>query len=287
MDTKRFAGEIGPEDYEEPRCPLCMEKPGDEAAVHSIDMRRVTEKLDEYMSRKDYGAAERHLDFWLGEARLGNDKRGEFSVWNERMGFFRKTQNEEKAFEAAEKALALVPVLGYENAISGATCYINSGTVFEAFGKPERALPLFEDAKRIYEQNLSGADPRLGGLYNNMALCYVANKRFGEAHRCYKMALDVMGKVPGGSLEQAITYLNMANAVEDEHGLEKGEKKIGQLLDLAEDLLNRCDPDKDEGIAPGYYAFVCEKCAPTFDYYGYFLTAKKLLSRADEITKSL
>ena len=33
----------------------------------------------------------------------------------------------------------------------------------------------------------------------------------------------------------------------------------------------------------GYYAFVCEKCAPTFSYYGYFLTAEKLTGRAEEI----
>ena len=33
----------------------------------------------------------------------------------------------------------------------------------------------------------------------------------------------------------------------------------------------------------GYYAFVCEKCAPTFDYYGYFLIADDLNERAKAI----
>ena len=31
----------------------------------------------------------------------------------------------------------------------------------------------------------------------------------------------------------------------------------------------------------GYYAFVCEKCAPTFEYYGYFLAAQDLNERAE------
>ena len=79
-------------------------------------------------------------------------------------------------------------------------------------------------------------------------------------------------------LKQAITCLNRANAVEDEFGLEDGESRIFDLLDQASDLL-------DDPAAPrdGYYAFVCEKCAPTFSYYGYFLAAEELSKRAEKI----
>ena len=88
----------------------------------------------------------------------------------------------------------------------------------------------------------------------------------------------MMGKVPGGAQEQAITYLNMANAVEEELGMERGEKRIFEYLDKAEALLNSPDVPRD-----GYHAFVCEKCAPTFGYYGYFLTQQELNKRAEEI----
>ena len=48
--------------------------------------------------------------------------------------------------------------------------------------------------------------------------------------------------------------------------------------DQAEELLDT------EGIPhDGYYAFVCEKCEPTFRYYGYFLYANELKKRAEEI----
>ena len=33
----------------------------------------------------------------------------------------------------------------------------------------------------------------------------------------------------------------------------------------------------------GNYAFVCEKCAPTFHYYGYFLWGAELEERARAI----
>lgn len=291
MKLLRYEGPVDPADYEEPRCPLCMESPADEERVHSIDMRRVMEKLDEYQSRKDYAAAERHLEFWLGEARLGNDKRGEFAVRGEQIGFYRKRGEETKCFSCISEALRLMTKLGYEDSISGATCYVNCGTAAHAFGKHEEAMEFFERAKIIYDKHLPENDARLGGLYNNMALACVARKRFGEAHACYTRALDIMEHVPGGQPERAITLLNMANAVEEEHGMERAERKIEQLLDDAEALLAEGDPlahpELAEVIAPGYYAFVCESCAPTFDYYGYFLAAKRFADRAKEITEQL
>nr|MCR4805955.1 tetratricopeptide repeat protein [Clostridia bacterium] len=238
-----------------------------------------------------YAAAERHLEFWLGEARLGHDKRGELSVREEQIGFYRKRGEEDKALACVREALALVEELGYADSVSGATCFVNCGTALQAFGRSEEAMDQFDRAKAVYLRHLGEDDPRLGGLYNNMALSCASRGRFGEAHACYTRALEIMEKVPGGEPERAITLLNMANAVEAEHGLEKAEKKIEQLLDEAESLLAAADPlarpELAEHIAPGYYAFVCESCAPTFDYYGYFLAAKRFSRRAKEITEQL
>ena len=75
----------------------------------------------------------------------------------------------------------------------------------------------------------------------------------------------------------AITYLNIASAKEAELGLEDANERIAELCRLAEDILEAHSP-KD-----GYYAFVCEKCASVFDYYGYFFYAKELKERAGRI----
>ena len=90
--------------------------------------------------------------------------------------------------------------------------------------------------------------------------------------------MKTMETVPAGVLEQAITCLNMADAVAAQLGQEEGEARIFELLDRADELLH----DKS---APhnGYYAFVCEKCAPTFSYYGYFAVAEELQREAKEI----
>ena len=275
--SKSINGLIGPEDYLEPRCPLCMD-PNREPGYMPVPLQRIAQRTDEYMGRRDYAGAERHLRYWLEEARLGKDTRGEFSLWNELMGFYRKAGDRDKAVESAKNALSLIDVLKNGETISAGTCYVNCGTVYDAFGMPERALPLFEQARAVYEASLPERDERLGGLYNNMALTLAALRRFGEAYELYHKALDVMAEAPNGALEQAITYLNMANALEDEHGLEKAEAKIQQYLEKAAALL-------DSPALPrnGYYAFVCEKCAPGFDYYGWFAYAQELKERYEAI----
>ena len=66
---------IGPEDYAEPSCVLCGEPYGAEPKVRPIPQQRIIGKMDEYMSRRDYAGAERHLLYWLDEARLRTESR--------------------------------------------------------------------------------------------------------------------------------------------------------------------------------------------------------------------
>ena len=269
---------LKPEDYLEPSCPFCEVPYGAEPKVKSIPQRRIIEKMDAYMSRRDYKGAERHLLYWLEEAQLGKDLRGELMIRNELVGHDRKTSDQEAAFVHAKRALQLLDELEFEGTISSGTTYVNVATAYNAFGKNEEALALFEKARAVYE-SVPGVDPSLlGGAYNNMGLVCVSLKRFDEAAVLYEKAMQVMSGVPGGELEQAITCINMANAVEDELGPEEGEQKINELMDQAYELL-----DKSQAPRDGYYAFVCEKCAPAFSWYGYFLQAEDLQERADEI----
>lgn len=269
---------IQPEDYVEPRCLLCGEPFGSEPPVKPVPQQRIIEKVDEYMSRRDYAAVERHLLYWLEEARLGRDLRGELMIRNELVGHYRKTANKERALENASKALELLERMGFTESVSAGTTYTNVATAYQAFGKTEESLPLFEKALKIYESDPHTAPSLLGGLYNNMALTCVELKRFDQAFTLYEKALNTMASVPGGRLEQAITYLNMADAAAAKGGMPDAEPEVFAFVDKAADLLD--DPQAPED---GYYAFVCEKCAPTFSYYGYFIEAEKLEKKANAI----
>ncbi len=269
---------LSPEDYAEPRCLLCDEPYGVTPEVKAVPQQRIIEKMNDYMSRRDYKGAERHLNYWLEEARLGHDKGGELLIRNELVGHYRKTGNGDKAFESIDEALRLLKELAFDGTVSAGTTYVNCATACNAFGENERSLELFEKAKAAYESNENTSPELLGGLYNNMALTCVALKKYDEALKLYDRAYETMEKVENGALEQAITLLNIADAYEAQLGAENAESKIFDLLDRAYGLLTLPEVKKD-----GYYAFVCEKCAPTFSYYGYFAAAKDLNDRAESI----
>ncbi|MCR5664676.1 MAG: tetratricopeptide repeat protein [Oscillospiraceae bacterium] len=269
---------LSPEDYREPSCLLCGEPFGAEPRQRSIPQQRIVEKLDEIMSRRDYPAAERHLLYWLEEAKLGKDERGELMVRNELIGHYRKAGEREKALAAVDAALELLAKLDFEGSVTAGTTFVNAATACSAFGDNERALSLFEKARAVYESMPQLRKNLLGGLYNNMAIACKALGRYGEAYELFDRAMETMAQVEGGSLEQAITCLNIADAVAAEQGFEAGEKRIYELVDRAYALLT-------DGGAPhdGYYAFVCEKCAPSFSYYGYFAAAEELMQEAKRI----
>lgn len=277
-DKKVFTDEIKAEDYKEPICLFNKDFYSNCKVVKSIPVERVIDKLDECLGHNDYEGAWRILDYWVNEAVAGNDLKGELSIQNEVMGLARKTEKEAKAFDAAKRALELLEIMELEDRIIAGTTYVNVATVYKAFGQAEEALPLYQKAKVIYEKELKNDDCRLGGLYNNMALALCDVRNFDEAETYFNRALEVMKNVKGGELEIAITYLNMANMAEMKFGMETAENIISMYLKDAMELLNREDIDRN-----GYYAFVCEKCAPSYEYYGYFAYGQELERRAKEI----
>lgn len=239
---------------------------------------RILRRLDSLLQNNDYSGAEKHLLYWLQEAEASNDRPVTLLICNELMGLYRKLGREADALCFSKKALKEIEEMNIPDNIGAATTYINCATVFKAFSLADKAMPLFEKAKRIYEEKLGGDDPRLGGLYNNMALALVDLMKFDEADLYYNKALSVMKAAAQGESEAAITYLNMASAAEARLGGEKAEAVITDYLSRAMELL-----DKNEHRRDGGYAFVCEKCASVFGYYGYFLYEKELKERSRRI----
>ena len=267
------------EDYQEPQCLLCETDPqSKEAAISRIPTGRVIEKLDAFFAKNDYAAAERHLRYWEQEAAAGGDDRGLYTVCNELMGLYRKLGRRDEALGYAERTLALVERLSMANNVTGATAYLNAATVYKAFGDAAKGLPLFERAKAVYEAQLKPDDSRLAGLWNNTALALVDLGRFDEADALYQKAIDLTLRVPDAQGDAAISLLSRANLTEARDGLLDGNDAICDCLDRAEALLNDPALPRD-----GYYAFVCEKCAPTFGYYGYFAFQQELEERAEKI----
>ncbi len=265
-------------DYKEPRCPLCNGKQFyapdlNEPAGH-IDVRRVLDKVDECFGRRDMEGAGRLLEYWRSEAVQLRDKSGELSVVNELIGFYRKSGNREKALACCERALLLLEELNQGEMASGGTVLVNCATAYKAFDMASEAIPLYKRAETLYLELLSDDDARLGGLYNNMALALADLGLYDEAKASYGKALAVMERVEKGEPDLAVTYVNLAHL-----GEESGEKgEIVSHMTRAYALL------KTEGLPrDGYYAFVLEKCAPSFGHFGFYSIEKELRELSEEI----
>lgn len=233
--------------------------------------------LDSYLHKNDYTSAREYLSECLEGAISQGDSRAQILVLNELMGLYRKIGDKENALDCVNKALTKINNMGVSGQVGSATTFLNCATVYKAFGEPEKALTLYRRAQGIYEKNLSSTDSRLGGLYNNMALALVDLKEFNEAFILYEKAISIMLCNENGRPEAAITYLNKANALEAQQGLENACEEIDLCLDKAEELLE-AHTNRD-----GNYAFVCEKCAPTFLYYGRFGYSEELAQRSRRI----
>lgn len=250
-------------DYAEPNCPLCGGEdfyyPKKDAPLGNIPVGRIIDKVDALFGRNDYIEAGRLLVYWRDEAVALNDKRGELAMESELVGYYRKQAEQKKGLCSVARALSLIDELKQGELPSGATVLINCATAYKAFGMAKEALPLYCRAETIYKKTLSANDSRFGGLYNNMALALVDIGDFEAAEKSYLAAVSIMEKVPSGEAECAITYINLAHMYEK---MSKHEK-IGDCMSKAYELLQSKWLPHD-----GYYAFVLEKCAPSFGYFG-------------------
>ena len=276
MAEKSF--DLRPEDYIEPACPFCTDQYKKEPPVKSIPTGRVLERLDAYFGRNDYVGAERHLLYWRAEAEFGRDLRGAFLIANELMGLYRKTGRLNEAKKEAATALAVAEKLGITDESSGGTAALNAATVYAAAGEYESSLSLFLRARATLEKTATEQKGLLAGLYNNMALTLVALDRFDEAEALYRKALRLLDGIGGGQADAAVTWLNLADLYAARDGTEASESRVADCVEQAAALLDSPDLPRD-----GYYAFVCEKCAPTFGYYGYFVLEQTYRERAKSI----
>lgn len=209
------------------------------------------------------------------KARSAGDWRSEISVVSELLGQYRRTGEADKGLQAVNEALALVRAHGLGRTVSGATVLLNAATTLKCFGHAGESLPIFTHVARVYADSLDPGDYRFAGLYNNMALSYDETGDPANAERCFRLALGILEKLGRQENDRAVTWCNLAELYARR---DPEDERIDACLEAAWDCLNAPGLARD-----GYHAFTVSKCAPCFDYYGYFLYAKELRERAESI----
>ena len=215
------------------------------------------------------------LEQSLETARRAGDWRSELSVLSELLGQYRRMGESGKGLRTVNDALAVIQAHGLGRTVSGATVLLNAATTLKAFGHAAESIPIFTHVARVYADNLDPADYRFAGLYNNMALSYDETGDPESADRFFRRALTILEKIKRQENDCAVTWCNLAEMY-GRRDLE--DPRIEECLEEAWACLNAPDLPRD-----GYHAFTVSKCAPTFDYFGFFLYAKELRERAEKI----
>lgn len=258
----------------EQRCCCSKESTG------TVPIMRIIDRLDSLYAKNDMEEAGRLLKYWEGEARALNDSRGLSEILSEEIGYYRTMGDSEKGLRAVDDALTLLNCVDVSDSVAYATIYLNCATTMKAFGKVNEALPYYDKAREVYEKLLKKDDFRLAGFYNNYATAMNELKRFDEAYENYNKAVSIL-KQNGVLGELAVTYVNLAQLVYDRNEGEDYEEEADKYMELAFACLDDKSLERN-----GAYANICRKCAPAFEFFGYFLQKADLEKRAKEIYES-
>ena len=249
--------------------------PDAEPCPSAVQVPQVIAEFDELCNQGREEDARDLLEREQAKAHEGGDWRAALSLTSELLGQYRRTGEAEKGLAAVQRALDLIRDHHMGRTVSGATILLNAATTLKAFGHAAESIPIFTHVARVYADNLDPADYRFAGLYNNMALSYDDVGDTESAERFFKLALRVIEKTEHPENDSAVTWCNLAEMY-GRRDLE--DERIGDCLEKAWECLNAPGLRRD-----GYHAFTISKCAPTFDYYGYFLYANELRQRSEAI----
>lgn len=266
-------------DYQEPRCPFDAAAytgaPDSAPCPVSLPVREVIQVLDGFYAQGRETEAEGFLEAWRQKARDGGDWRAELTFTNELLGQYRRSANGEKGLAAVDQALALIRCHRMGETLSGATVMLNAATTMKCFGRAAESIPVFRHVCRVFAAKLDPMDYRFAGLYNNMALSCADVADYEQAGQYFALALKIMERCENPGNDMAVTCCNLAELYDKQ---DPEDPRIGECMERAWSLLNDPSLPRD-----GYHAFTISKCAPSFDYFGYFLYSGALKERAAKI----
>ena len=247
---------------------------------NKIDIERFLKKLDNYFSTNDLSNACDCIDFWEKEARNAGDDRALLTILNERLGLSRRVNDSEKGLLAIEECKSLIEKLNLTNSISAATIYINAATTSSHFGKDNEGLLLYEKAKNCYIDKGQTNTYEYATLLNNSAGVLSKLKKYDDSEKNYLEAIDILKRLGNRDGEIALSLVMLAHITFDRSDAPDDSvyEKVENLLDESIKYLK-----SDKIVRDGNFAFILDKCAPSFDYFKRPGQAKAMRKLAKEI----
>ena len=241
----------------------------------TINVARFLSKLDGFLHVNDMAGAERCLNYWAEEARAMDDKRGLLTVINEKIGFYRRQGQTDKATDACLAALKLLDETGLRHSVSGETVVVNVATTLGAYGQTDLATNLYDEAEATFVAEGKQNTYEYAAFLNNKASTLYTMGRFDIAEDCLRRAVKVLNEEGSHAYDIAVSYCILAQVYQK--NANDMEKSL-QSMDKAWEILCR-----DDIVRDGDYAYAITKCYPVFEAFGLDLQAEALRQTAEEI----
>jgi len=251
-------------------CKSCSKEPNDK-----INVARFIDKLDSFFKTNDLEGAKKHIEYWEQMAREYHDSCGLLSIINEELGFYRRTNDKEKALRAVKIANELIEEKDLTNHFSGATIWTNIATTLRCFQETEKGLPLYEKAEKIYLKEEKEKSYEYAALLNNKASALNDLLRYDEAEKAYKKAIKILKEEGEHDGEIAISLISLAHLYFDR---DENYELVEETLDKAWEYINSPKQPHDAN-----YAYILSKCAPSLRYFKREMEAEALEEVIQEI----
>lgn len=137
-----------------------------------------------------------------------------------------------------------------------ATMLINEGDVFVNTGEDEKALALFQEAKKILEECGLGGSYQMAALCNNISMIYRRTGRLEEAEHALDTAFRIIRGLDDCIGELGTTYVNLGELQVKQNKLRMAEESFREAIRIYEEQLNGADVHYSmacAGLAQVYY----------------------------------
>ncbi|MDR0466992.1 MAG: tetratricopeptide repeat protein [Deltaproteobacteria bacterium] len=215
-----------------------------------MDVEGFFQGLSAIFASGEQEAISGYLHRSLAEAEAEDDKPAVVAILNEMTGYFRSVSNYAEALKTAERAIALMQTMGYENSAAFGVTLLNAGTAYRAAGDNVRALEMFFRALTLFGDHLSADDHRLAGLFNNIGAVYEETGRYEEALDVLQRAVDILEKHKDMESDAAVVQSNLALILLRV----QRDAEARTALEKALTLFRRQAADKSAQRLPPHYA---------------------------------
>lgn len=168
------------------------------------------------------------------------------SVCNEMACFYRGLSRFEESLATFEEAQKELESLYQQRSAEYATVLLNKAGTYRYMGDTEKALEHFQKAARIFEQHPDCPKATLAGLYNNIGLVYLDQKKPEEALGSFVQAMNLLEAEADVLVETGTTWNNMAAALDILGKTEEANMALENAIAILKEI--------DDGSNPHYPA---------------------------------